>query len=157
GTRARGGRSGAGRRRGGPARARRGRPATPGWRPARPRRAGRRTGRGTCLLVVARPQVGPEHGDLPALAVVAAERVDVLLLLQERADERDVLLELLLGDARAEERADPVDQLGGGGLLAQLWLLAQPVELDQHLVEELRLQMGVVHGDDLPHGRDVGE
>jgi hypothetical protein len=43
------------------------------------------------------------------------------------------------------------------GFLPELLLLAEPVELDQHLVEELRLEVGMVDGDDLPHERDVGE
>ena len=51
-------------------------------------------------------------------------------------------------DAGAEQRADPVDQLRGRRLLPQLALLAQPVELDQHLVEQLGVEVRVVHGDD---------
>ena len=60
-------------------------------------------------------------------------------------------------DAGAEQRRDPVDQLGGRRLLAELALLAQPVELDQHLVEQRRVEVRVVHGDDPPHQRRVGE
>jgi hypothetical protein len=82
------------------------------------------------------------------------QRVDVLLGLEQRADERDVR-ELVLADARAQQRADPVDQLRGRRLLAQLALLVHPVEFDQHLVEQLGVEMGMVHGDDLSHQRRV--
>ena len=66
-------------------------------------------------------------------------------------------LELVDRDPRAQQRADPVDELRGGGLLAQLGLLAQPVELDQHLIEELGIEVGMMDGDDLAHQRHVGE
>src|SRR5215467_13655207 len=88
------------------------------------------------LLVESRSEVGPARRILAAAGAVAPEGVDVLLLLEQRSDERDVGLELLVGHAGAEEGADPVDQLGRRRLLPQLRLLAEPVELDQDLVQE---------------------
>jgi hypothetical protein len=64
-----------------------------------------------------------------------------------------VLLDLLLRNAGAQQRADPVDELGRRGLLPELALLTEPVELEQHLVEELRVEVLVVHVHDLPHER----
>jgi hypothetical protein len=89
--------------------------------------------------------------------VVARQSIDILLLLEQRANEGDVLFDLVDADAGAQQRADPIDQLGRRWLLSQLVLLAQPVKLDQHLVEELGIQVGVVHVDDLPHQRRIGE
>jgi DNA-binding XRE family transcriptional regulator len=68
-----------------------------------------------------------------------------------------VLLDLVHAAARAQQRADPVDQLRGRRLLAQLVLLAQPVEFDQYLIEQLGVEVRMVHVDDLAHRRHVGE
>jgi hypothetical protein len=54
-------------------------------------------------------------------------------------------------------RADPVDELGRRRLLAQVVLLAQPVELDQHLVEQRGVEMRMVDIDDPPHQGRIGE
>ena len=59
--------------------------------------------------------------------------------------------------AGALQHRNPIDQLAGRRLLAQLALLAQPVELHQHLIEQLRLQVRMMHVDDLLHQRAVGE
>src|SRR5262245_37827807 len=91
-------------------------------------------------LVVARAQVGPFCGIASAALVEARERVRVLLLLEQHADEGNVRLELRARHAGPQQGADPVDQLGSGRLLPQLALLAEPVELDQHLIEQLGLR-----------------
>ena len=48
------------------------------------------------LLIVARAELGPGRRVAAALGVEALQRLDVLLLLEERAEERDVRLELVL-------------------------------------------------------------
>jgi hypothetical protein len=81
----------------------------------------------------------------------------VLLVLEQRAEERDVRLELRLADARTQQGRDPVDQLRGRGLLAQLALAAQPIELDQHLVEQRGVEVRMMDVDDPLHQLGLGE
>ena len=80
---------------------------------------------------------------LPSNTDMATGGIEVPRLLLASASGRGGLgndHDLVGRDPRAQQDRDPVDQLGRRGLLAQLALLAQPVELDQHLVEELRVE-----------------
>src|SRR5262245_38910206 len=92
-------------------------------------------------LIVPRSQILPAFGVASALGVVLRERIDVLLFLEQGADEGNVRLDLFDTDAGTDEGADPVDELGRRRLLPQLALLPQPVEFDQHLVEQLGVEM----------------
>ena len=60
-------------------------------------------------------------------------------------------------DAAEGERLHPVDQLAGRGLLLQVGQVAQPVEGLERLVEQLLMQLGLVHEHDATHHLGVGE
>src|SRR6202521_4296226 len=65
----------------------------------------------------------------PAAAVHRlGEREQVLLALEQRAEERHRIVELHARDARATQHGDPVDQLARRGALAQPLHVAQLVE-----------------------------
>src|SRR6516162_7181798 len=88
----------------------------------------------------------------------ALEEVDVLLVLQERAVERR---DHNLGVVRAKrghrdlvghQQLQPVDQLGGGGLLLEPGHLADLVEELEGLARELLADVRQMGGDDPVHG-----
>jgi hypothetical protein len=89
------------------------------------------------------------------------EQVHILLVLEQRAVQRR---NQLLGVVAAQrfgryvlrhQQLDPIEELGGRGLLLQTGGFADPEERGERLAQQLALQIGVVHIDDLRHRRFV--
>src|SRR4051812_6964988 len=81
----------------------------------------------------------------PGAAAVAGrlgESDQVLLPLEQRAEKRHPGVQLHAGDPRAAQHGDPVDQLAGGGSLAQAVHVADGVEGTKGRVEEFWAKPG---------------
>src|SRR5690242_14210257 len=81
----------------------------------------------------------------------------ILLALEEGAEEGHALVELLRAEAGALHGGDPVDELAGRRALAQAVDVAEIVEGGERLFEQLRFEVGVVDPDDAGHELAVGE
>src|SRR5688500_984393 len=93
-----------------------------------------------------------------ALRAQSLERLrQILLALEQDADERDVLVERRLVETVGEEGGPPVVQLVGGGALAESVDGAQLVEGVERSVEQRAGQSIEVDSDDPPHQLRVGE
>src|SRR5215470_13065824 len=91
------------------------------------------------------------------------EQMDVLLVLQQGAVQRwDQLLGVLgpqcLGRHLLDHQAlQPVEQLGGRGLLLQARHFADVIKDVQRLAQQVALQIGEMNVDDLGHDLAIGE
>src|ERR1700683_4542428 len=89
------------------------------------------------------------------------EQVHILLVLEQRAVQRR---NQLLGVVAAQrvgryvfrhQELDPIEKLRGGGLFLQTGGFADLEECGERLAQQLALQIGIVHIDDLRHRRFV--
>ena len=88
---------------------------------------------------------------LPAARQLVGEGHEVLFLLEQRAQEGKVFLELDVVDAGALEHRDPVDELARARALSQTPHAADLVESLEGLVDEAFVNFGVVDADDVVH------
>src|SRR5262249_42060364 len=79
------------------------------------------------------------------------DRLDVLLLLEEDAQERELLDEAFAAHVRAAQDGDPVDQLARRGALANAREIAQLIERHDRLIDELAIDVGMVDPHDALH------
>ena len=96
-----------------------------------------------------------KHGALSSQA--ALDGRDVLVLFEQHADERDLLRDARGIDARKLERADPVHQLGRGGLFLHRVDRAEIVERLHRLREQRLVELVEVDADDLFHLLLIGK
>jgi hypothetical protein len=91
------------------------------------------------------------------------EQMHVLLVLEQRAVQRRDELLGILGAQRVgrhvldHQELQPVEQLGGRGLLLEARHFADVVEDVQRLAQQVALQVGEVDVDDLGHDLAIGE
>src|SRR5580692_775740 len=85
------------------------------------------------------------------------QEVDVLLLLQEHAQERQFSHQALPADVALHEHRDPVDELARRRTLAKPRNLTELVEGDDRLVDERSVDVRVVHPDDAFHPLLIGK
>src|SRR5262245_34850738 len=97
------------------------------------------------------PEPEPESA-LPAAGLLRlTERLDVLLFLEQDAEERKLAHEPLAPDARALEHGDPLDELARRRTLSQARDGAKRVEGDDRLIDEVLIDLRMVHAHDPLH------
>src|SRR6266540_658383 len=93
----------------------------------------------------------------------ALEQMHVLLVLEQRAVQRRyelfriALAQRLRADVLDQQQFQPVQQLGGRGLLLEPRHLADLVEQLHRLRDQPLLDAGKMHLDDRPHGLAIGK
>ena len=80
-----------------------------------------------------------------------SEYIDVLIFLQEHAEERHLFVQIRHIDAADHERLDPVEELRGGRSLLQILHIADLVERFEGILHQFLVDIAVVHVDDLLH------
>ncbi len=92
-----------------------------------------------------------------------SNKMHILLVLQQGAGQRRHHGLLVLGaqgfgrNVLGDQQLQPVDQLGGGGLLLQARHIAQLEEDFHGFAQQILFQVGEMHVDDARHGLLVGK
>src|SRR5687768_7018987 len=98
---------------------------------------------------------GTSMGWLTSPAPAAGELVgiggEVLLLLEERSEERQGAIELDVREAAAMKSGDPIDQLARARTLAEPLHLPDLVEDLHRVCDQLLLEVWMMHVDDASH------